>query len=494
MAHAYLNRIKNSRLNKKAKWKAITTVLEPAVLYPLMACSCKDKEMDHLDKTLSKAKCHALGLNEHFPRAVLHGPVSLGGLGIHSGQTKTTTTRINYFLYHTRMDTTIGHKLDASVAFLQMEIGTIRYFLEMPYHMYGFLATHTLMKRIWNETEPHGLILKHAQNIAWTPALQGTSDFSIIEFALSVYSTKIVNKLNRVRLHLQVITFYDLLCYNGTQIHPNFLMGQRIPSRKSTLFWADFPKPPKQYISLWRDFLLTFLTPMLQGKIIKWNTESRPHYNTTYYYSPLDNHLYEKINHTYRCYTPRVYKRSQKTPRFDRSGKTCTPSPDIIESLKEINAIHYKTVIQLHGESNINNHAKPQHYPNVSNFSHLYHQLPIALQRLCGEIKLPEDGGKALIQHLQNTKKPLIGMSDASLKDNQCSHAWILSTGEPDHITYNNMSIQGVGAVDGDLTTMSSTRGELHGQTAMAIISNTLLHSHNASNIKVILHSDNQGV
>ncbi len=125
-----------------------------------------------------------LGLNEHFPRAVLHGPLSLGGLEIHTAQTKTTTSRINCFLNHTRMDTTIGHKLDASIAYLQLEIGTITHFLESPYHIYSYLATNTLMKCLWKETEPHGFILKHAQHQTWSPKPQGTSDFPIIEFAI----------------------------------------------------------------------------------------------------------------------------------------------------------------------------------------------------------------------------------------------------------------------------------------------------------------------
>jgi hypothetical protein len=74
------------------------------------------------------------------------------------------------------------------------------------------------------------------------------------------------------------------------------------------------------------------------------------------------------------------------------------------------------------------------------------------------------------------------------------THARVLSTGEPTHITDANVSIHGSGAVGGDISTMSSTRGELHGQTAMAIISNTLLHAHNDSNIKITLHGDSQGV
>ena len=41
--------------------------------------------MEDLSKTqgvTDQIACHALGLSEHFPRALLHGPVSLGGIGV----------------------------------------------------------------------------------------------------------------------------------------------------------------------------------------------------------------------------------------------------------------------------------------------------------------------------------------------------------------------------------------------------------------------------
>jgi hypothetical protein len=85
-------------------------------------------------------------------------------------------------------------------------------------------------------------------------------------------------------------------------------------------------------------------------------------------------------------------------------------------------------------------------------------------------------------------------MGDASLKDGQCSHAWILSMGEPDDINNINMSIHGHGAVDGDISTMSSTRGELHSQTAMAIMSNLFLSAHNDRSTRTVMYGDNKGV
>jgi hypothetical protein len=92
LAATYIGKIKHSKLTKHAKWTAVTTILEPAVPYPLMAINSSKKDLKHIDKVLTAFKCHALGLNKHFPRAVLHGPMALGGMSIPNTVTKNTST------------------------------------------------------------------------------------------------------------------------------------------------------------------------------------------------------------------------------------------------------------------------------------------------------------------------------------------------------------------------------------------------------------------
>jgi hypothetical protein len=44
------------------------------------------------------------------------------------------------------------------------------------------------------------MYLKHAEEATWTPKLQGISDFSIVEFVLTIYRMKVlVKKINMVR-------------------------------------------------------------------------------------------------------------------------------------------------------------------------------------------------------------------------------------------------------------------------------------------------------
>jgi hypothetical protein len=87
------------------------------------------------------------------------------------------------------------------------------------------------------------------------------------------------------------------------------------------------------------------------------------------------------------------------------------------------------------------------------------------------------------MQYVTSHDKPLIGASDASLKEGQSGHAWILSTGEIVHLTNPLMQISGHSPVDGYHTDMSSATGEIQGQTALAIMTSALLQAQDKKNI-----------
>jgi hypothetical protein len=81
-----------------------------------------------------------------------------------------------------------------------------------------------------------------------------------------------------------------------------------------------------------------------------------------------------------------------------------------------------------------------------------------------------------------------------SKTSNAVMHAWVISTGEPRHFKYPFMSISGAGPVDGHANDLSSSRGDLQSQTAMAIITNSLLQAHQATDIHVTFLGDNKGI
>jgi hypothetical protein len=257
------------------------------------------KDLEAIERILTTFKCGALGLNEHFPRAILYGPTMLGGLALPTVITRTTTTRINYFLYHIRLETPVGKKLDASRTFLQFEVGIFEQVLTAPFMTYGHLGTQSLIKTIWAETEPNNLTLRATEECAWHPRPMGTNDVAIMSIAVKHYSKSDTQKINRCRLYLQLFSIYDIITYAGPQIHPDILMGKCVESRTSLYYWVDFKRPPKRFFQTWKEFLLNYVTPILQNTDLHWYTNQSPNYRSTFQYSSYTNRLYQKIESGY---------------------------------------------------------------------------------------------------------------------------------------------------------------------------------------------------
>ena len=69
---------------------------------------CSVDGLTHTQKVMDNIACHALGLNEHFPRALLHGPVSLGGIGVPISWAEALVEKLSYFVHHMRVGEDVG--------------------------------------------------------------------------------------------------------------------------------------------------------------------------------------------------------------------------------------------------------------------------------------------------------------------------------------------------------------------------------------------------
>jgi hypothetical protein len=159
---------------------------------------------------------------------------------------------------------TISNRFAASIIFTQLEIGIFTPFSSLKFQRFGPLATLMYCIKIWKETQLHGVHLRPATGETWLPTPLSHEDISIMELATGSYNSKGAYLINRCRLYLQVISIMDLLLYNLTAIHPSYLAGEIPPSCQSTLYWPNFPNPPKHYWKLWHHFIHTIVKPLLQ--------------------------------------------------------------------------------------------------------------------------------------------------------------------------------------------------------------------------------------
>jgi len=107
-------------------------------------------------------------------------------------------------------------------------------------------------------------------------------------------------------------------------------------------------------------------------------------------------------------------------------------------------------------------------------------------------VNFPPDNGASLIQAIQQWSNILYAASDASLKDGQSTHAWLLSMGQISNIEDNTLTIYSSSPVDG-FSHLSSARAELHGIMAISIIAKPFL-SFYSSSAKIITYCNNKGM
>jgi len=162
-------KLHNSSLLLWNRWIALSSIIEPSLLYPLVNTYFTSKQIQPYECIMSTLQCNALGLNSHFPRALLHSSVLLGGIGIPSQTQKTTKDRINYFLYNVQRPSITRDKFEASILFTQLEVGTRDHHLCCSYNRYGHLATISYAVQLWAECKPFRIKIKAAPLVAWTP-------------------------------------------------------------------------------------------------------------------------------------------------------------------------------------------------------------------------------------------------------------------------------------------------------------------------------------
>jgi hypothetical protein len=86
--------------------------------------------------------------------------------------------------------------------------------------------------------------------------------------------------------------------------------------------------------------------------------------------------------------------------------------------------------------------------PHAPTLQSTFESLDSSLQRICGKITFPKDNGHALIKKIDTSSNILFGSSNASLKFQKSTRAWILSSGDSDDIENPLLHITGSGPVD----------------------------------------------
>ena len=173
--------LRRAQLSNVDRWVAYTSCVKPALLYPQVVQQCDSEDLEPIQAEVDRMVCHALGLNEHFPRALLHGPVEYGGMGVPTLWAEALADKIVYFLHHLRRRDEVGKQLELSMALTQVELGSGVPFLDLQYSDWGHLVTPTWVVHLWKTCSRVGVQLRSGTEVQWVPPLQTENDRYIMD-------------------------------------------------------------------------------------------------------------------------------------------------------------------------------------------------------------------------------------------------------------------------------------------------------------------------
>ena len=137
--------------------------------------------------------------------------------------------------YYDGCKTATGRFMRQSYFLLYVKLGLSFQPLQESFQQYGYLATHSWMKMLWEKLSMFGLHTVVA-DVCHTYPREG--DQFIMQVLIKVgHKGDSLRRLNRVRIYLQVLFMPDVLIPSGRKICPSALTRRPIEENQSTMLW-----------------------------------------------------------------------------------------------------------------------------------------------------------------------------------------------------------------------------------------------------------------
>jgi hypothetical protein len=130
----------------------------------------------------------------------------------------------NKLLMHFGCRTALGNLLRTSYSLLLLELGVSFKPLQSLYQKFSFLATHAWMKMFWEKLDKFNITVQTAESPLKFPR-QGDKFLMLVCMECD-HGREALIRLNRVRVHLQLIFLSDILSALGLRINPMVLQHQ----------------------------------------------------------------------------------------------------------------------------------------------------------------------------------------------------------------------------------------------------------------------------
>lgn len=380
----------------------------------------------------------------NFPRDIVHGPYSRGGLGIPDLYTTQNTSKIEILLDQFSRASITSSLLHIHLQYLILEVGIGADFLLNPFEAYGRITSPSIITSLWKFLTEENIQL-HLP-LPETPLLRENDVYLMEQLCQQKLPIKVLKDINQCRLYLQVVSLGDITSACGTRLLHQCLEGHKPSWLRPIHPWPDTPRPGPTAWTTWRAHIIATFghrnTTLLSSPLGPWH-QCLVHWQ--WFYSQQEHRLYHKDATRWVYYTPLPGSKRQKFQKFQWQG-LCAPPTDLQPASTQTTS--YFTTITGIGPSFPQPSSSPQ-----TTFHQYLTSLPKNQSWAIQYVSLPDKMDQIAASVEQGT--PFI-VSDGSFAKSFGTGAFVLEHDEDNPIV-------GANVTPGQASDQSALRSELSG-------------------------------
>jgi hypothetical protein len=284
-ANRMKNLIKTICLHRTEMTNCWNTIILPTMKYGQSAMVLSKKSLEDIQKPISFAILPTMGLNRHYPRALVYASTSVGGIGLQCLYTEQGLAQIMFLMGGWRRNDETSQLIRTLIESYIALSGIVKNPFEdtriIPYVQSSWVDTvKTFLQHINGSIKINNLGIQDKLRVRDEP---------IMERALKTITnlTKL-HEINNCRIYLQLLTMAELVDVDGCFVNNAVLNGTidskgRRQNDKYTIslhLWPDYPRPPAKAWRSWKKWIKVFLRPntqQLKYPLHRWLTDINPH-------------------------------------------------------------------------------------------------------------------------------------------------------------------------------------------------------------------------
>jgi hypothetical protein len=459
-AQVWASNVTAHQLSRKYAWQSLQTTITAQLSYPLPATTLSESQCSEIDMIIRKTALPSSGIMRTFPLDLAYSPESRQGLGMFGLYDRQGVAGILAIIKYCNDPFHLVRKqLAISLELLTIEIGHNSPVLQLSYPEWGCLATDSYLKHIWKFAD------KRAINISGPThsAILREGDCYLMPSFATIYPAAVLQRLNRCRMFLQVLTIAEIVSTDGKDFTDQGWNG----AKGDKPGWPNQGTLPSREWNLWREALRkTFGTRNdaspreLAQPLGEW-TSAQDH---EWWFNRSFNKIYRQSDHV------TAYKAIEQRARRSQAG---TFQRDTREAFIPVGS--EPATVTRAGEVWILRGYSSQRITQ--------HTLPDAWWQDRRQHE-PRDGGESIIEKIvQGTAK---AVADGSFKDGWGTASGIV-TGSS---SINDLSIDVI--TPGLAADQCSFRSEVAGLLAIVRSVNELLTQHGVTTGSITVACDNE--